>query len=190
MAKVIEEWVNVFFSADKIPRTLNLLLSCKGNTIHHLCDLAVALNQQGVVPAVTINGLQPFATDYAYILKYTDMDAAQLRVVQRLVTELQQSDNTIYCHNAPEHIYVSFPTSSNMQIDDANILYGVGVLCHLNESSSTQHLTQIITDRSLEMIINSCTMRLGAVNDAIAMLRDNKSHKRVQYFKYGSFRRQ
>lgn len=189
MVEVLEEWVNVFFSADKIPRTMNLLVSCKGNTIHHLCDLAVALNQQGVVPALTINGLQPFTTDYAYILKYTDMDASQLKMVQRLTKELQKSDNTIYCHNAPEHVYVSFPIATEMRIDDANILYGVGVLCHLNESSSTQHLTQIITDRSLEMIINSCTVRVGAVHDAITMLRDYKSHKRVQFYKLHSTRR-
>jgi len=189
MPEVIEEWVDVFFSADKIPRTMNLLLACKGNTIHHLCDLAVALNQQGVVPALTINGLQPFATDYAYILKYADMDASQLKIVQQLTTALQKSDVTIYCHNAPEHAYVSFPIAAKMQIDDANILYGVGVLCYLNESSSTQHLTQIITDRLLEMIINSCTMRLGAVHDAITMLREYKSHKRVQFYKLHSLRR-
>ena len=182
----MQHWTDVFFAADKIPRTMNLLVSCKGNTIHHLCDLAVTLSQEGVVPALTINGLQPFATDYAYILKYADMDASQLQGVKQLAKCLHDSDVTIYCHNSPEHLYVSFPITAKMQIDDANILYGVGVLCNLNESSSTQHLTQTITDRLLEMIINSCTMRMGAVRDAVSMLREYKQGDRLQFFKVHS----
>lgn len=179
----MQMWLDEFFSTDKIPRTLNLLVKCKGNTIHNLCDLAVNLNTQGVLPALTTYGLQPFANDHTYVLKYADMDASQLRVVKSLAVLLSQEELNIYCHYSPENMYLTFPVTSTLYVNDASILYGVGVLCILNESSVTQHLTQTILDKLLDMIINSCTMRIGAVNEAMNLLQEFKQGQHTQYYK-------
>jgi hypothetical protein len=175
-------WHHFFFGKEYIISTLQTMLRPSGQTLQDLQALCVIALKNEIVPALSHEGLMPFANQYSYVIPYSRMDKQQITA---LIKHIQQDiPNHRQLLFAQDHDFYYLKTDAQRQfIDEVSLLYGTirfmrqalvtshvnvqghSYACELEQSEQEWHI-----NCTLFKIINACCLHSQTMQKVNALL--------------------
>ena len=133
-------WEQYFFAPNSIVSTLQTLLRPSAQVLEDLQTLCITALQTDIVPALTQEGLMPFANNYSYVFPYARMTKPQLKA---LIEHYQQDTHSTHSVRQllfaqDQNFYYVKTQSHGVTIDEVSLLYGAVKL--MREALVTSHV--------------------------------------------------
>jgi hypothetical protein len=164
-------WVDFFFDENNIMNSLQTLLKDSGQTLNDMVTLCTIMLNSELVPALTSEGLMPFANQYAYVIPYARMTKKQLKHLRvHFESDKPQLRNLYF---ARENNFYYVRTSTESVRLDASILLTAAVRL-MRKALVTSHVNvsghnfacnldskdcEWYIDNALFKIVNSCRLQ-------------------------------
>ena len=169
--ELLTEFMDLFFSRESITHTLQCMLLSIGYTLDDLCQLAITIHNNDIVFAMCNSGIMPCANNFAYVIPFAYMTKRQLQFVKRSTKPRHTNCASLHVEYVDGFLYTC-QLRALTRVDDANLLFG---LCNIMNKAllCDRNVKEQYINSCLFKVINSCTMRPGAVRDASRWFDEN-----------------
>ena len=167
----LTEFMDLFFSRQSITHTLQCMLLPVGCTLDDLCQLAITIHNNDIVFAMCNSGIMPCANNYAYVIPFEYMTKIQLQFLKRSTKPRHTNCASLHVEYVDGFLYTC-QLRAPTRVDDGNLLFGLSNIIDKALRCDRDVKEQYI-DSCLFTVVNSCTMRPGAVRDASRWFDEN-----------------